>query len=163
MLAEWFGTLAPEAREIWLAKIADKGARTETQVRLEADAAREERAFEQEMQRRDMDAKWTERQHELALQADRRLYRLVFIESIMRAVLAAILVFGTVGAVFYGIWEGVDSDTLSQYLAPVTGLAGLAVGYFFARATAGGQTPTTSSEPTAPATPRRSEAAEERG
>jgi hypothetical protein len=47
--------------------------------------------------------------------------------------LALILVVGSVGGVIVGIAVGLQASTIAQFLAPITGLAGIAVGYFFGR------------------------------
>ena len=54
-------------------------------------------------------------------------------EAWVRFVLALFLILGTVLTLFYGLIRGLPASDLSQYLAPVSGLAGIAVGYFFGR------------------------------
>ncbi|WP_328408426.1 hypothetical protein [Nocardia sp. NBC_00403] len=80
------------------------------------------------------------RDHEL--QAESRRTELVkeeaearnkILEARFRAGLAATLVAGTVGGVIFGIFKGLPAPELTQYLAPVSGLAGIVVGYFFGR------------------------------
>jgi hypothetical protein len=55
-------------------------------------------------------------------------------ETIVRFTLALLLVLGSVLGVFAGIVAGLGADEVAQFLAPITGLAGIAVGYFFGRA-----------------------------
>jgi cytochrome bd-type quinol oxidase subunit 2 len=57
--------------------------------------------------------------------------RVTWIEAWLRALLAGALVAGTIAIVVVGIAQGTDPQELSQYLAPMTGLTGLAVGYVF--------------------------------
>jgi len=59
--------------------------------------------------------------------------RVARLDAYMRALLATLLVLGTLGIVFWGVVSGVDAERLAQYVAPIAGLAGLAVGYFFGR------------------------------
>jgi len=59
------------------------------------------------------------------------------LEANMRACLAGALVVGTLLIVAYGVIAERPAAVLVQYLAPVTGLAGLAVGYFFGQASSG--------------------------
>jgi hypothetical protein len=55
-------------------------------------------------------------------------------ETRVRFALALLLVFGSVTGVFVGIVAGLPADQVAQFRAPITGLAGIAVGYFFGRA-----------------------------
>ncbi|MBF6464267.1 hypothetical protein IU427_03610 [Nocardia beijingensis] len=80
------------------------------------------------------------RDHEL--QAESRRTELIkeeaearnkILEARYRAGLAAALVAGTVAGVIFGIIKGLPAQELTQYLAPVSGLAGIVVGYFFGR------------------------------
>ncbi|MFG3614867.1 hypothetical protein [Nocardia sp. NPDC047654] len=80
------------------------------------------------------------RDHEL--QAESRRTELIkeeaeaknkILEARYRAGLAAALVAGTVAGVMFGIVKGLPAQELTQYLAPVSGLAGIVVGYFFGR------------------------------
>jgi|SRR5215467_180491 len=82
--------------------------------------------------------KQDERDYQARAYQDTNLGRLSLLEAYMRSGLAGILVLGTIAAVFVGIIRGIPGSDLSQYLAPVTGLAGLAVGYFFGRGSLGG-------------------------
>jgi hypothetical protein len=59
--------------------------------------------------------------------------RVEAVEAYMRVGLTSLLVIGTLVAVGFGIWLHVDQATLTQYLAPVSGLTGIAVGYFFGK------------------------------
>jgi hypothetical protein len=61
--------------------------------------------------------------------------RISILEAYMRAGLSALLVIGTLVAVFVAIATRIEGDVFAQYLAPISGLAGLAVGYFFGRGT----------------------------
>jgi hypothetical protein len=49
----------------------------------------------------------------------------------MRFVLALILVLATVIIVVVGVIQQMDPQDLHQYLSPITGLTGAAVGYWF--------------------------------
>jgi hypothetical protein len=62
-----------------------------------------------------------------------RFQRVDSLEARVRAGLALLLVVGTGVAVILGVAMGVAPARLTQYLAPITGLAGIAVGYFFGR------------------------------
>ena len=64
---------------------------------------------------------------------DRMRRRVEAVEAYMRVTLASLLVIGTLGAVFVGIVVRINPQNLAQYLAPVSGLAGIAVGYFFGK------------------------------
>lgn len=54
-------------------------------------------------------------------------------EAQMRVFLAGALVLGTIAAVLLGVILQLDPQKLSLLLTPVSGLAGIAVGYFFGR------------------------------
>jgi hypothetical protein len=93
----------------------------------------------------------TTREYEARMQRDHREYeqagqelkarntaadreaRFRTVETTVRSVLAGILLIGSVGGVFYGVASGTPAQELTQYLAPITGLAGIAIGYFFGR------------------------------
>lgn len=77
-------------------------------------------------------------EQELTDRVYRQRARVAWIEAWIRACLAVLLVAGTVAAVFLGIGMRMDPEQLAQYLAPITGLAGLAVGYIFGRGAASG-------------------------
>jgi hypothetical protein len=68
-----------------------------------------------------------------------RDYRVLWIESILRIVIAGILVFGIVLAVVLALILGTSATDLSQYLAPITGITGIVIGFFFGRASEAGQ------------------------
>src|SRR5215469_5477856 len=95
------------------------------------------RRLQLEQTRADQDALKSEREYNAIAYRDTN--RVATLEAYMRAALAAILVVGTIAAVFVGILRGITGSDLAQYLAPITGLAGLAVGYFFGRGAAGSQ------------------------
>jgi hypothetical protein len=57
----------------------------------------------------------------------------IIVEARYRALLATILVVGVAAGVLYGLLARVPADQLSQYLAPISGLAGIVVGYLFGR------------------------------
>jgi hypothetical protein len=59
--------------------------------------------------------------------------RVEAVEAYMRVGLASILVIGTLATVLVGILLHISPQNLAQYLAPVSGLAGIAVGYFFGK------------------------------
>jgi hypothetical protein len=109
---------------------------------LEAELEQEERVRQAEL---DAEERQQERLAQRAGQEQRlteRVYaqraRVAWIEAWIRAGLAVLLVAGTVAAVFLGIAMRLDPEQLAQYLAPITGLAGLAVGYIFGRGAASG-------------------------
>jgi hypothetical protein len=82
------------------------------------------------------------RNHEVALQ-EREAWLTVYqdrykLESRMtwaRMLIAAALVLAVILAVFYGLIRGIKPGDYAQYIAPISALAGLAVGYFFGRST----------------------------
>ena len=102
------------------------------------------REYEARMQREHRDYERANREHELQRTinirelaarntiADREA-RFRTVETTVRSVLAGILLIGSVGGVFYGVASGTPAQELTQYLAPITGLAGIAIGYFFGR------------------------------
>jgi hypothetical protein len=58
-------------------------------------------------------------------------------EAWVRFSLALLLIFGAVSGVILAIAIGLDAEAVAQYLAPISGLAGIAVGYFFGRQSQG--------------------------
>jgi hypothetical protein len=82
------------------------------------------------------------RNHEVALK-EREAWLTVYqdrykLESRMtwaRMLIAAALVLAVILAVFYGLIRGIQPGDYAQYIAPISALAGLAVGYFFGRST----------------------------
>lgn len=58
-------------------------------------------------------------------------------EAWVRFSLALLLIFGAVSGVILAIAIGLDAQAVAQYLAPISGLAGIAVGYFFGRQSQG--------------------------
>jgi hypothetical protein len=76
-----------------------------------------------------------EREAELEYRAKRyaESRRIAHMEAQIRSVIAGILVLATFLIIAYGMMREIQPDALAQYLAPVTGLAGIAVGYFFGR------------------------------
>ena len=103
------------------------------------------REYRSELQERDAEraeklqrfrAETMAREQELQLQARQAERSDVFQgrETLVRFTIALILVMGAVFGVLFGIIEGLNADEVAQYLAPITGLAGIAVGYFFGRA-----------------------------
>lgn len=89
---------------------------------------REQRAQEEEVAAR-------QRQLDAQTSATENEYRLKTRETNVRFAIAMILILGAVVGVFAGIVSGMDASEVAQYIAPITGLAGIAVGYFFGRAT----------------------------
>lgn len=81
--------------------------------------------------RRDHELQAESRRTELAKEEAEARNKIL--ESRYRAGLATALVAGTVAGVMFGIVKGVPAQELTQYLAPVSGLAGIVVGYFFGR------------------------------
>ena len=74
-----------------------------------------------------------EREAWLTVYQDR--YKLESRMTWARMLIAAALVAAVILAVFYGLIQGVQPGDYSQYIAPISALAGLAVGYFFGRST----------------------------
>jgi hypothetical protein len=70
---------------------------------------------------------------EIQKQAAERDANLHTFEARVRLSLALILLVGAVGGVIIGLLLHLPAGELSQYLAPISGLAGIAVGYFFGR------------------------------
>jgi NAD/NADP transhydrogenase beta subunit len=58
-------------------------------------------------------------------------------EAWVRFSLATLLIVGAVLGVLLAIAIGLDAQSVAQYLAPISGLAGIAVGYFFGRQSQG--------------------------
>ncbi len=83
----------------------------ERQIKLDADE-REARARERSQER-----------------SEKRIIE----EARLRAILALVVVAGMLTGVLYGLFYKVAAQDLTQYLAPMTGLAGIVVGYFFGR------------------------------
>jgi hypothetical protein len=54
-------------------------------------------------------------------------------EAWMRAILAILLVVGIFAVMIYAIWSGKDVQEYALLLTPLVGLAGVAIGYFFAQ------------------------------
>lgn len=70
---------------------------------------------------------------ELQELAERRTARRESLEAYARVFLAAALVLGSIGGVLVGVLGEVPAEELTQILAPISGLAGIAIGYFFGR------------------------------
>jgi hypothetical protein len=96
------------------------------------------RAQEVELARTSAQAIQEGRAHDLAVGSQHLSRDVTQLEAYMRAFLAAALVLGTLSIVAYGVIARRPADVLVQYLAPITGLAGLAVGYFFGQSAGGG-------------------------
>jgi hypothetical protein len=78
-------------------------------------------------------------QQDYEARAYRDTYRVERAEGYTRLGLALLLVIGTLGLILFGIGTGIEPERLSQYLSPISGLAGIAVGYFFGRGSMGPQ------------------------
>jgi hypothetical protein len=63
-----------------------------------------------------------------------RELRIKTVETYFRTGIAAILVAILAVAIFVGILKKIPAADLTQYLTPISGLAGIAIGYFFGRA-----------------------------
>jgi hypothetical protein len=70
------------------------------------------------------------------------LLTVALLEARMRALLAILLVGGTIGVVAYGIAQGLQTQDLSLLLTPLAGLTGLAIGYFFGQGARAPDSPT---------------------
>lgn len=77
----------------------------------------------------------TKMKQELRIQA--RELRVKSIEIYFRTILTLLLVIILATAIFVGIIKGVPAGNLTQYLTPISGLAGIAIGYFFGRGAEG--------------------------
>lgn len=64
-----------------------------------------------------------------------RELRVRSVEVYFRTALTLILVMILAIAIFVGIIKGVPAGNLTEYLTPISGLAGIAIGYFFGRGT----------------------------
>ncbi|MGW0239369.1 hypothetical protein [Micromonospora chalcea] len=108
---------------------AEEAAREGDMPRLEAiqriiavatDGLRAQQAFEQQEQR---SAEVSSLQHS-ALAHRSRL-------EILRFGVAILLIFVLFSVIFAGVIEGIAGDSVAQYAAPVSGLAGIAIGWLF--------------------------------
>jgi len=80
-------------------------------------------------------SKFRAREQKQAHKYRSRELRVRSIEIYFRTGITAVLV-GILGvAIFIGIAKGISPQILTQYLTPVSGLAGIAIGYFFGRGT----------------------------
>jgi hypothetical protein len=95
----------------------------------------------------------TEAERELTARVYRTRGRVTSIEAWLRAALAGALVAGTIAVVIVGIFKGTNPQELAQYLAPITGLTGLAVGYVFGAQSAADRAGFPSPEPAFTVTP----------
>lgn len=119
----------PEAAKIWLTQRADR-----EQVRLD----KEKIKIGAEAQRRHLDA-----ERDARLRADNeestrnqhlhaRLAAAQLVRSVALLTVLLVIVISPVLAMFYG-QPNISAETFSQFMAPITGLAGTVVGYWFAR------------------------------
>jgi hypothetical protein len=69
-----------------------------------------------------------------------RELRVKTIEVYFRTLITAILVLILAAAIFVGILKKIPAQDMAEYLAPISGLAGIAIGYFFGRAVDKGDT-----------------------
>jgi hypothetical protein len=73
-----------------------------------------------------------------------RLYaeeRRVAVDGRFRGGLAYLIIIALIGITAMGAWRRMPPGDLAQYLSPLTGLAGLAVGYYFGMRDRGAQGP----------------------
>jgi len=105
----------------------------ETTREYEARMQREHREYEQAGQEYDLQRTINLRELDDKKAIADREAKFRTVEATVRSVLAGILLIGSVGGVFYGVASGTPAQELTQYLAPITGLAGIAIGYFFGR------------------------------
>ena len=56
-------------------------------------------------------------------------------ESYARMIIALTLVLFTFGLIFYGMWRDITAEEIARYVSPVTGFAGIAIGYLFSQST----------------------------
>lgn len=80
-------------------------------------------------------ARMAKMKQELRIQA--RELRVKAIEVYFRTVLTLLLVIILATAIFVGIIKGVPAGNLTQYLTPISGLVGIAIGYLFGRGAEG--------------------------
>jgi membrane protein DedA with SNARE-associated domain len=59
--------------------------------------------------------------------------RSAFLETMGRLLLAGILIVGTLAVTLIGVWNDMDSQEVAAFVAPISSLAGIAVGYFFGK------------------------------
>jgi hypothetical protein len=71
---------------------------------------------------------------QLRLKLHSRELRVRTIEAYFRTGIAGILVGVLAVALFVGILKGIPAIELAEYVSPISGLAGIAIGYFFGRA-----------------------------
>jgi hypothetical protein len=90
--------------------------------------------YQRELHAQEYQAAANRRELEAEAEAKANEYKLATRETNVRFAIALILVLGAVVGVFAGIVVGHNAGEVAQYLAPITGLAGIAVGYFFGRA-----------------------------
>jgi hypothetical protein len=109
----------------------DRTTRSVEVERIQADYARRRAELE-------LDELRTRQEYENQQFWDRTNAHLLRLELFVKVFLAGALVLGTIVAVFVGIIQRLPGDELAQYLSPVSGLAGIAVGYFFGRTASGG-------------------------
>lgn len=84
---------------------------------------------------RDIDARLEKQRRELEAQGatETRTERLAYRETWVRFILALLLVAGTLGIVLTGVIGNQSPEEVAQYVAPIAGLSGIAIGYFFGR------------------------------
>lgn len=117
-----------------LMQLADLARDSEAQRRaFDAEALTRARTLDLEFREQQARVESEAREAKIREDAARREAGVRLQEHRVRAGLAALLVLGAVGGVVWGIARGLPAEELAQYLAPISGLAGIAVGYFFGR------------------------------
>jgi hypothetical protein len=102
-------------------------------ISAETEAFRLERIFNRQEQELKAQAEEARQSRKMRV----RELRVRSIEIYFRTILTSILVLVLAVTIFVGLVKGVPAGDLTQYLTPISGLAGIAIGYFFGRGTEG--------------------------
>lgn len=137
-------TAAPQSDEVkareaaWQARVDEEAleAQLEKDRMLSRQSARFTEMEKEEELRRAVEER--EAEHQMRAKVFQAESRIAVLEAYMRAGLAALLVAGLLFAVLFSVLKDVNPSDVAQYLAPISGLAGLAVGYFFGRGSSRG-------------------------
>jgi hypothetical protein len=97
---------------------------------------RQTRGYTEQLRRENLEAKEREQMAEVEARTVLARVEIQKREAQVRFGLATLLVAGAVLGVVLAIALDLDAQAVAQYLAPISGLAGIAVGYFFGRQSA---------------------------
>ena len=101
----------------------------------QVDSAREiERAARYDARLARLRYKLNKRDLQTKIRLRSRELRVRSIETYFRTGIAGVLVAVLAVALFVGIVKGIPAIELAEYVSPISGLAGIAIGYFFGRA-----------------------------